>query len=76
MTPDFSISELMHEPYESVVQEKTIYSDSMNLKMFLHAEYYCDNVNIDSDYCNVRKDDYYRKTISAINSTGENEIAA
>lgn len=76
LSPDFAISELMHESYKTIIQEKTIFAQSIEMKLSLNEDFCC-YINMENCmFCSVKRDDSFENVTSSIEYDNENKKAA
>lgn len=81
MDDNFSMYDIMHDTYSIVIDEKTLYSQTLELKMPVIFESN-DLINCfmnDADkphFINVDKDDYYKSVKSSVTSSNDISFAA
>ena len=63
---EFSMKDIMNEPYTHIVVEKCVASESMKIPITMETDFFFDN-NRDCN-CQVIKDDSYNDLISTVNS--------
>lgn len=63
---EFSIKDIMNEPYVHTVVEKCITSESMEIPIAMENDFFIDNNKART--CQVTKDDFYNDLISSIDS--------
>ncbi|UMY98851.1 hypothetical protein H8S51_011035 [Roseburia rectibacter] len=63
---EFSMNDIMNEPYIHTVVEKCIVSESMKIPIAMENDFFVDNKN--DYYCRVAKEDYYDCLMSVVDS--------
>lgn len=76
MSSDFSISELLNESYSTVIEERTLYTNSMNMCIDCSWDVIKNVNNSNIESCNIIKDNKYSLIVSTINFNNENRSAA
>ena len=76
LSPDFSISELLDEAHSVNVEERTLYTNSIKMRVDFSSTVFKNVNKADIKSCSIKKDKMHALIVSTIDLDNENKNAA